>query len=85
MSVPGDDQHQAEQYDESKIATDAYDQNAEDYPYPPDGFQGADDYGTTPQEERFDEPMAERDERYEPEPLVEVIEHEGDQPDQPQP
>lgn len=48
------------------------DQDALPPEYPPDRPLGADQYGTTPQEERIDEPLEERLRREEPEerPLV---------------
>lgn len=71
----GDEQDQAEAVDESEMGLDEFDQDRNDEAlddYPPDELQGADEYGTTPQEERFDEPMAERELRYEPDPAAEL-------------
>ncbi len=66
----GDEQDQAEALDESEIVLDEFGQDLNNEAmddYPPDELQGADEYGTTPQEERIDEPLAERELRYEPE------------------
>lgn len=80
---PSDEQSQAEQYDESKISTDPLDQEQDVADYPPDELQGADEYGTTSEEERYDEPLSERLEREEPDPLVDALEAEADDPNRP--
>lgn len=71
----GDEQDQAEALDESELGLDEFSQDLNDRAlddYPPDELQGADEYGTTPQEERIDEPLAEREWRYEPDPAAEL-------------
>jgi hypothetical protein len=55
--VTSDSQSQAENLDDDRLAGD----------YPPDQPLGAEDYGTTPAEERVDEPLRERIWREEPE------------------
>lgn len=62
--MAGDEQDQSEALDDDKLAGD----------YPPERPVGALDYGTTPQEERFGEPLAERIQREEPDPLVAELE-----------
>lgn len=68
--VPGgdDDQELAESFDESKLSTDPLTLDTSDFP--PDEPEGVDDYGTTAQEERVDEPLTERVRREEPDPLA---------------
>lgn len=71
----GDEQDQAEALDESEIVLDEFGQDLNDDAmddYPPDHLQGANEYGITPQEERIDEPLAERVWREEPDPAAEL-------------
>ena len=72
---PRDEQEVAESFDESAISTDAYRQSAAGYP--PDAPQGVDQYGTTAQEERVDEPLAARVAREEPDPLAVALDDEA--------
>ncbi len=79
----GDEQDRAEALDESEIVLDELDQDLNDDAmddYPPDHLQGANEYGITPQEERIDEPLAERVWREEPE--VDAQEAEADDLDE---
>lgn len=68
-----DEQDQAENLDGDKIDDDV---RVEEDPavYPPDSYQGVDEYGLTAAEERYDEPFEEQVLREEPEPLVEELE-----------
>ena len=50
------------------------DDPAGDLEYPPGRFQGVNQYGVTPGEERTDEPLDERISRETPEPLLEEME-----------
>lgn len=71
----GDEQDRAEALDESEIVLDENGQDPNDDAmddYPPDHLQGANEYGITPQEERIDEPLAERVWREEPDPAAEL-------------
>ncbi|MEZ5410113.1 MAG: hypothetical protein R2761_18935 [Acidimicrobiales bacterium] len=82
----GDEQDQAERLDDSEILTDEDVQGLNDDAmddYPPDELQGADEYGTTPQEERIDEPLDERERRYEPDPAAELVPDPGLDPHDP--
>jgi hypothetical protein len=69
----GDDQYTAEITD-SEILSDDSDDSEGALDYPPDRFQGVNQYGTTPQEERVDEPLDERISRDTPDPLDEIDE-----------
>lgn len=71
-----DEQDQAESLDGDKIDDDV---RVEEDPvvYPPDSYQGVDEYGLTAAEERYDEPYAEQVRREEPDPLVEELEGRG--------
>lgn len=73
MTDTGDPQDVAEALDADKVADQDggpdLDQEVEP-DYPPDTPLGADDYGVTPAEEEAGEPLAERERRYEPDPLA---------------
>lgn len=62
-----DPQDQAEALDDDKMAVT--DTLVDDLEYPPDEPMGVDEYGTTPAEERVDEPIEEREDRYQSEAL----------------
>jgi protease I len=55
-SPPDPDMTTSEQLDEDELATDPLERGAE----APDGWSGADRFGTTPREQRSGEPLAER-------------------------
>jgi len=77
----GDEQDRAEALDESEIVLDEFGQDLNDGAmddYPPDRLQGANEYGITPQEERIDEPLAERAWREEPDPAAELVPHDAE-------
>ncbi len=75
----GDEQDRAESLDADKIDDDVRVEEDETV-YPPDELQGADQYGITEAEERFEEPLLERVRREEPDPLVEELEGRGGRP-----
>lgn len=68
-----DEQDQAENLDGDKIDDDVRVEEDSTI-YPPDSYQGVDEYGLTAAEERYDEPYEEQVLREEPEPLVEELE-----------
>ena len=59
-----DPQDRAEALDDDRIGQE----------YPPEDPVGVDEYGITPAEERYDEPLEERIEREEPDPLLDELE-----------
>ncbi len=75
-----DPQDRAEALDSDKLAVDDL-QDMEDIEpnYPLDQLVGADEYGITAAEERFDEPLDERVERESADPLVAELERERDE------
>jgi len=75
-----DPQDSAEALDADKI-DDAGDDAAVTEVYPPDRPQAVGDWGTTADEERRPEPLADRVRREEPDPLAEALQQEaGERP-----
>ena len=72
MSNASDPQEQAEQLDPDKLVGDHDDPTAGGE-FPPDEPLGVDEYGTTANEEKFDEPLAERVAREEPDVSSEAM------------
>lgn len=73
MATEGDDQYTAEATDGEVLSDDS--DNAEGaLEYPPDRFQGVNQYGTTAGEERVDEPLAQHLARHVPDPFDEIDE-----------
>jgi hypothetical protein len=82
MTDARDEQDQAEALDVDKMPGDTDDPEG-DLLYPPDELLGADEYGTTPQEERFDEPLSERVARERPDPLAQELDRRARGSDRP--
>jgi len=68
-----DDQDLAESLDADVIDDDRPVDQDDAVAYPPDTLMGANEYGITAMEERVDEPLDERESRYEPDPLREEL------------
>jgi len=75
-----DPQDVAEALDDDKLdEAGPLDEDRElDY-VPPDGPVASLDYGVTDREQAVDEPIGERADRWEPDPLVEVLDREADE------
>lgn len=74
-----DSQDRAEALDEDKMRIDPAvdDDPGHDPDYPPNRPVGVDDYGVTAAEEWIEEPIEERADREEPDPLVEALDEAG--------
>lgn len=72
-----DEQDRAESLDADVVDDDGRIDEDDLTDYPPDSYQGVDEYGLTAAEERFEEPLAERVLRETPDPLVEELEGHG--------
>jgi hypothetical protein len=68
-----DPQDMAEALDSDKVGTPDDVEVEPEYPF--DELLGADEYGTTPAEEQIGEPLSERIDREEPDPLVTELDH----------